>query len=131
MTTYDRQKVAAEQFLKQAAADGVVRGISLRLPTVFGHGRTPGSAVRGVVGAMARRALDGRPLTMWHDGTVLRDLVLGDTPLDIDCARAFGAIAVAVATGQHSREELAGERPDLLFDSFADVDAAIAALLGR
>lgn len=56
-------------------------------------------------------------------------LVLGDTPLDIECARAFGAIAVAVATGQHSRDELAGERPDFLFDSFADVDAAMAALL--
>ena len=58
-------------------------------------------------------------------------LVLGDTPLDIECARAFGAVAVAVATGQHSREELAGERPDLLFDSFADVDGALAALLRR
>jgi len=56
-------------------------------------------------------------------------LVLGDTPLDIECARAFGAVAVAVATGQHSREELAAERPDLLFDSFADVEAAMAALL--
>ena len=56
-------------------------------------------------------------------------LVLGDTPADIECARAFGAVAVAVATGQNSRVDLAGERPDLLFDSFADVDAAMAALL--
>ena len=55
--------------------------------------------------------------------------MLGDTPADVDCARAFGAVAVAVATGQHSREELAAEGPDLLFDSFADVDRAIAALL--
>ena len=56
-------------------------------------------------------------------------LVLGDTPAAVDCARAFGAVAVAVATGQHSREELAAERPDLLFNSFADVDRALAALL--
>jgi phosphoglycolate phosphatase-like HAD superfamily hydrolase len=56
-------------------------------------------------------------------------LVLGDTPLDIECARAFGAVAVAVATGQHSPEKLAAERPDLLFDSFADVEAAMSALL--
>ena len=56
-------------------------------------------------------------------------LVLGDTPLDIECARAFGAVAVAVATGQHSREELASHRPDLLFDSFADVGRTVEALL--
>lgn len=56
-------------------------------------------------------------------------LVLGDTPADVECARAFGAVAVAVATGQHSRDELAAERPDMLFESFADVDAAIAAFL--
>jgi phosphoglycolate phosphatase len=58
-------------------------------------------------------------------------LVLGDTKMDIDCARSFGAIAVAVATGQVPREELAAERPDLLFESFADVDGVMAALLGR
>ena len=57
-------------------------------------------------------------------------LVLGDTEMDIDCARAFGAVAVAVATGQMSREELAAHRPDFIFESFADVDAVIAALLG-
>ena len=57
-------------------------------------------------------------------------LVLGDTPLDIECARGFGAVAVAVATGQHTCEQLLAERPDLLFESFADVDRALAALLG-
>jgi phosphoglycolate phosphatase len=56
-------------------------------------------------------------------------VVIGDTPLDVQCARAFGAVAVAVATGFHPREELAALRPDLLFDDFADVEAA-AALLG-
>jgi len=56
-------------------------------------------------------------------------LVIGDTPLDVECARAFGAVAGAVATGFHPREELAALRPDLLFDDFADVEAA-AALLG-
>lgn len=57
-------------------------------------------------------------------------LVIGDTPLDVECARAFGAVAVAVATGFHPREELAALGPDLLFDDFADVEGA-AALLGR
>jgi phosphoglycolate phosphatase len=54
--------------------------------------------------------------------------IIGDTPLDVDCARACGARAVAVATGQHSLAELAACEPDDLFPSFADVDAAVRAL---
>lgn len=57
-----------------------------------------------------------------------RVVVIGDTPLDVDCARACGAVAVAVATGQHRAEELAACGPDLLFPDFADVGAAVAAL---
>jgi phosphoglycolate phosphatase-like HAD superfamily hydrolase len=56
-------------------------------------------------------------------------LVIGDTPLDIDCARAFGAVAVAVATGQHSRADLLTHEPDLLFDDLSDVDGVVDALL--
>lgn len=55
--------------------------------------------------------------------------VIGDTPHDIDCARAFGALAVAVATGQYAREQLLAERPDLFFDDLADVDRVAEALL--
>ena len=56
-------------------------------------------------------------------------VVIGDTPLDIDCARAFGAVAVAVATGFHDREKLLAENPDVLFDDFSDVAAVAEALL--
>jgi len=56
-------------------------------------------------------------------------VVIGDTPRDIECARHFGAVAVAVATGQFSRAALEAERPDLLFDDFADVEAALPRLL--
>jgi phosphoglycolate phosphatase-like HAD superfamily hydrolase len=38
--------------------------------------------------------------------------VIGDTPLDVKCARAIGAKAVAVATGWHPLEELAEHEPD-------------------
>lgn len=86
-TPYDRQKLMAEQILKKATANGQVRGISLRLPTVFGETTTPGANHdRGVVSAMARRALDGRALTIWGDGTVRRDLVHVE-----DIAAAFTA----------------------------------------
>jgi phosphoglycolate phosphatase len=56
-------------------------------------------------------------------------LVIGDTPLDIECARAFGAVAVAVATGFHPSSELEALGPDLLFDSFADAETAAKRLL--
>jgi phosphoglycolate phosphatase len=54
--------------------------------------------------------------------------IIGDTPLDVDCARACGARAVAVATGQHSTSELAACHPDAVLTSFADVEATLQAL---
>ena len=39
--------------------------------------------------------------------------VIGDTPLDVQCARAVGAKAVTVATGWHPMEELQSHAPDL------------------
>lgn len=46
--------------------------------------------------------------------------VIGDTPLDIACARAIGARAAAVATGGHSLDELADKKPDLLLSDLMD-----------
>ena len=66
-----------------------------------------------------------------HDLPFDRVTIIGDTPHDIDCARACGAIAVAVATGLYPRDELAAHSPDLLFDDFADVAAVVAALAAR
>jgi phosphoglycolate phosphatase len=40
--------------------------------------------------------------------------IIGDTPLDVQCARAIGAKAVAVATGIHSVDDLAPSVPDFL-----------------
>jgi phosphoglycolate phosphatase-like HAD superfamily hydrolase len=56
------------------------------------------------------------------DGTVRSDRiwVIGDTPLDIRCARSIGARAVAVTTGWHAREELAEYAPDLLLTDLSD-----------
>jgi phosphoglycolate phosphatase len=57
--------------------------------------------------------------------------IIGDTPLDVDCARACGAVAVAVATGFHPAEDLKACAPDLFFADFADVPATLAALTAR
>ncbi|AUS77276.1 NAD-dependent epimerase/dehydratase [Actinoalloteichus sp. AHMU CJ021] len=74
-TEYDRQKCAVEEDLRAATAAGVLRGVTLRLPTVFGAPAAPEAVDRGVVTAMVRRALAGQPLTLWGDGRVRRDLL--------------------------------------------------------
>ena len=51
--------------------------------------------------------------------------VIGDTPLDIECARAIGAHVLAVATGVHTAAELAAERPDLLLGDLSDVQRVL------
>ncbi len=43
-----------------------------------------------------------------------RAIVIGDTPADVSCARAGGAVAVAVETGFATRSELERAAPDLL-----------------
>src|SRR5712691_5142201 len=57
-------------------------------------------------------------------------VVVGDTPLDIACARAGGAWVVAVATGNFSREELELHQPDALLDDLQDTEAVVKAVLG-
>ena len=57
--------------------------------------------------------------------------VLGDTPRDIDCARAAGFVAVAIATGSCGKDELAAHGPDFLFGDLSDTRAVLATLLGR
>ena len=57
-----------------------------------------------------------------------RIYVIGDTPRDIECGKAFGAVTVAVATGHYSREELADHHPDFLFDDLSDADAVLATI---
>ena len=66
-----------------------------------------------------------------HEIPFDRVTIIGDTPLDVDCARACGALAVAVATGRFSTTELAACDPDLLFADFAEVDRVIEELRGR
>src|SRR5438094_180844 len=50
-------------------------------------------------------------------------LVIGDTPLDIRCARAIGAKMLAVATGGHALSELKLHRPDFAVSDLASISA--------
>lgn len=50
-------------------------------------------------------------------------VVVGDTPLDVEAARACGVRVVAVATGMFTRAELAASEPDALLDTLAELPA--------
>jgi len=52
-------------------------------------------------------------------------MLIGDTPLDVKAAQANGLVAVAVATGWISAEELAAAGADLVLTDFADTDACV------
>lgn len=54
--------------------------------------------------------------------------VIGDTPLDVQCARAIGANVLAVATGMHPIDELASTKPDLLMQDLSDASPLLDAL---
>ncbi|MFD0267522.1 NAD-dependent epimerase/dehydratase [Streptomyces sp. NPDC127106] len=121
---YDRHKHAAESLLKEAAAAGLVRAVSLRLPPVYGP-PAPTAEDRGVVSTMIRRALAGEPLTMWHDGTIRRDLLYVD-----DAARAFTA-ALAHADALNGRHCLIGTgRARPLGEVFRAVARAVSRCTG-
>ena len=55
-------------------------------------------------------------------------IVVGDTPLDVACARASGARSIAVATGHYSVDELREAGADVVFEDFSDTEAVLGAL---
>jgi nucleoside-diphosphate-sugar epimerase len=74
-TLYDQHKLCAEQHLEWGTRKGFVRGVTLRFSTLFGAGSRETSPDRGVINHMVRRALRGEPLTVYGDGSCLRDFL--------------------------------------------------------
>jgi len=60
-----------------------------------------------------------------------RAVLVGDTPHDLDAARAHGMRCVLVSTGQYSAAELAAVGPDVLLDDLSDGERALRAILGE
>ena len=82
-------------------------------------------SVRGELPAIAqRRAREELGLHVEGDAIV----IIGDTPADIECGRAIGARAIAVATGRYSVEDLAAHSPFAVFPDLADTAAVMRAI---
>ncbi len=57
-----------------------------------------------------------------------RFIIVGDTPRDISCARHFGARVLAVASGQHTVDQLTEYSPDALLPDLNDTAGVIGLL---
>jgi phosphoglycolate phosphatase-like HAD superfamily hydrolase len=55
-------------------------------------------------------------------------VVIGDTPRDVECARPYGAYALAVATGPYTHQELAAAGADRVFDDLSDTGLLLSVL---
>jgi nucleoside-diphosphate-sugar epimerase len=126
LTAYDSQKLAAEVLLKAATADGVLRGISLRLPTIYGQRSATSAPDVGVVVGMARRAFAGEPLTMWDGGSVQRELVHVE-----DTADAFLAALDRPAPLVGAHWLVGTGEPRSLAALFGRISRSVAACTGR
>ena len=56
-------------------------------------------------------------------------VIIGDTPLDIQCAKAYGTRVIAVATGRHTLVELATHHPDHLFPDLTNTERVVGCIL--
>jgi phosphoglycolate phosphatase len=84
------------------------------------------SEIRNELGPHAHRRAKGH----WGDDfPVERVWIVGDTPHDVACARAFGARALAVATGSSSASALATHGPDAVLENLAQPEAFWRAVL--
>lgn len=74
-SVYDLHKTIAEDYLEFYAASGAVSGGTLRLANVYGPGPKSGSADRGILNLMVRKALKGEELPLYGNGKYIRDYV--------------------------------------------------------
>ncbi len=59
-----------------------------------------------------------------------RVVIIGDTPADVDCAKAHGARVLAVATGGFTEEALRATAADAVMPSLADTAGALRWIVG-
>ena len=57
-----------------------------------------------------------------------RVVIIGDTPHDVDCAKAYGARAIGVTTGPFDRAALSAAGADLIVNTLEERDRVLALL---
>lgn len=63
-----------------------------------------------------------------HEPRAERVIVIGDTPLDVECAKAGGVRALGVATGSHTADDLRQAGADEVFEDLTETERVLRAL---
>jgi UDP-glucose 4-epimerase len=79
LSPYAASKLATEAYTNAYASSYGLDTLALRFFNVFGPRQAAGHAYAAVVPAFVEAALDGRPLTIYGDGTQSRDFTFVDT----------------------------------------------------
>ena len=65
-----------------------------------------------------KRLLDSESITLKYEQCV----VIGDTPMDVECGQVHGACSIAVATGTYSLEQLKNTTADLVLPDLSNTE---------
>jgi nucleoside-diphosphate-sugar epimerase len=125
-TIYELHKLQAEQILQWGTRREFVRGVALRLSTVYGPGGKVSKPDRGVINSMIIRALNGESLTVYGDGAYQRDLLHVD-----DVVEALCAAAQRIDSVQGEHYVVADGRSIAIGRAFALIAQAAAAVTSR
>lgn len=122
----------AEDLLRRLGREGVLLGITTgaveaaahiklsragfnRYFPFGGYGSDSGDRI-----ALTKRAVERGSYLLGEELEPSEVLVVGDTPKDLDAAHGADCVAVGVATGHYSREQLDEAGADIVLDSLRD-----------
>lgn len=126
ITVYDQHKLQCEDLLRSCALVGLAETCSLRLANVYGHGALSVNPGRGILDAMIRRAVAGQTLTLYGDGSYIRDFIFID-----DVVKAFLCAATQPKTGFGDHFLVASGEAVTLRAAFETVAEAVHHLTGQ
>ena len=112
--------------MKTAAANGVVRGATLRLANVYGPGGHGRSRDRDVLNRMIKTAIDGGPLTVFGTGEFRRDYLFVE-----DALEAFLMAAAHPEQVNRRHFVVASGRGITIREAFELIAARVERLTGR
>lgn len=125
VTFYDISKLAAEMYLMQYVREGWVRGCSLRLANVFGRRARSQQADRGILDKVFAQAAAGGNVTIYGDGSYLRDYLFID---DVVSALVMAGENADNTNGRHFC--IGSGKGITLKDAFLKVMSLAAAVTG-
>jgi phosphoglycolate phosphatase-like HAD superfamily hydrolase len=105
----------------KVAAFGLDRWLDLDVGAYGSDDHDRNNLVPIALAKLSRRGVDVPAADTW---------VVGDTPRDLECARAGGARCLLVGTGRFPTGELLALGPDAAVDDLRDVDATYGWLTG-